>query len=345
MELEVGYGLIRLVDRKQGGDLLDRIHNMRNQFAREIGIIVPPVRIRDNMQLQPNQYQIKIKGSQVSAGEVLPGHLLAIDSGMVTQRVHGTETTEPTFGLPAIWIAPVQRHEAEQRNYTVVEASSVISTHLTETVRRHADELLTRQEVNRLLDTVKERSPKLIEELIPLVIKPGDVQKTLQLLLRERIPIRDLETILETLGDWAPRTKDPEILVEYVRAALARTICDLHRAADGSIPCLTLDPVLEETIASSVESSERGAFWTMPPKLQRRIIDAVRREIDRVVPALAGHTPVVLCSPRVRPWLRKMLSQSLPHVAALSFNEIVTGARVETKAMVVIENEPENVSS
>ncbi|MBU0718690.1 MAG: flagellar biosynthesis protein FlhA, partial [Planctomycetes bacterium] len=225
MELDVGYGLIRLVDRKQGGDLLDRIANLRRQVAQELGIVVPPIRIRDNIQLQPNQFRVKIKGLEYGQGEVLPGHLLAINSGAVSEPINGMEASEPTFGLPALWIGEEQRHEAEHRNYTVVEPSSVISTYLTELVRRHADELLTRQEVNRLLDHLRERAAKLVEEVVPDLLKPGEVQRVLQALLRERVPIRDLEAILESIGDWAGRTKDAEILTEYARHALARTLC------------------------------------------------------------------------------------------------------------------------
>ncbi len=339
MEVEVGYGLIRLVDRKQGGDLLDRITNMRKQIAQELGIVVPPVRIRDNIQLQPNDYRIKLKGNNIATGEALPGHLLAIDSGTVTDRIHGVDTTEPAFGLPAVWISEDHRTQAEQNNYTVVEASSVVSTHLTETIKRHADEILSRNEINRLLDAVKERSPKLIEELIPQVIKPGEVQKVLQLLLRERVPVRDLETILETLGDWAPRTKDPDVLVEYVRASLARTICELYRGASGGIACLTLDPKLEETIAAHLGTNERGTVWAMAPNLQNRIAETIRNEVERVVPGMQGQTPVVLCAPRIRLWLRRIMEGSLPHIPVLSFNEIVRGVGVETRGMVVLSDE------
>ena len=228
MELEVGYGLIRLVDRKQGGDLLDRITNMRRQIALDLGIVVPPIRIRDNIQLEPNQYAVKIKGSRVAAGEVMPGNLLAIDSGMVTDPISGIEAREPAFGLPAVWIAESERHVAEHRNYTVVEPSSVIATHLTELIRLYGAELLTRQEVNKLIDGLKERAPQLVEEVVPDVLKVGEIQKVLQNLLRERVPIRDIETILETLGDWAPRTKDADVLSEYVRNSLARALCQQY---------------------------------------------------------------------------------------------------------------------
>jgi flagellar biosynthesis protein FlhA len=343
MEVEVGYGLIRLVDRKQGGDLLDRITNMRRQVAQELGIVVPPVRIRDNIQLQANQYRIRIRGNGVADGEIMAGHLLAIDSGTVTEKVAGVDTKEPAFGLPAVWIADELRHTAEQNNYTVVEASSVLSTHLTETIKRHADELLTRNETNRLLDTLKERSPKLVEELIPQVVKPGEVQKILQYLLRERVPIRDLETIVETIGDWAPRTKDPDVLVEYVRAAMARTICETYRGPSGAIGCITFEPTLEETIASHLESTERGTFWSMPPDMQTRVTDAVKRETERALPLLEGQTPVILCNPRIRLWVRRMLEAALPQVAVLSYNEIVRGVRIDTRGMVALNDESKDV--
>ncbi len=339
MEIEVGYGLIRLVDRKQGGDLLDRITKMRSQIAQDLGIVVPPVRIRDNVQLGPNRYILKIRGNFVADGEVLPGHLLAIDSGTVTDRVTGVETKEPAFGLAALWITHDLRSDAERRNYTVVEASSVLSTHLTETIRRHADELVTREEVSRLLDTVKDRAPKMIEELVPQIVKPGEVQKVLQLLLRERVPIRDLETILETIGDWASRTKDADILVEYVRAALARTICGMHRTAAGAISCITLDPALEETITAGMDSKDGGALWAMPPPLQAKIVEAVRSQVERAIPLSDGRTPVIVCAPRIRLWVRRMIEPSMPQVAVLSYNEIVRGVELNSRGMVVVNHE------
>ncbi len=339
MELEVGYGLIKLVDRKQGGDLLDRITNMRSQVAQDLGIVVPPVRIRDNMQLQPNQYVIKIRGNQVARGDVMPGHLLAIDSGTVTEKIHGIDGTEPAFGLPATWVNIDDRHTAETRNYTVVEPSSVLSTHLTETIKRHADELLSRNETNRLLDTLRERSPKLVEELIPQTIKPGEVQKVLQQLLRERLPVRDLETIVETIGDWAGRTKDPDILVEYVRAALARSICEICKGPDGTIGCISLDPQVEESIASHIDSSERGTFFAMPPQMQTTIIDRIRIAVENALPQSAGQMPIILCNPRIRQFVRRMIEPTLPQVHVLSFNEIVRGVEIRTRGMVTLEDE------
>jgi flagellar biosynthesis protein FlhA len=345
MELEVGYGLIKLVDKKQGGDLLDRISNIRKQTAIDLGIVVPPIRIRDNVQLSPNEYVIKLKGVEVAAAEVMPGHLMAIDSGVVSDQIGGVDTTEPAFGLPALWISESQRHTAEHRGYTVVEPSAVMGTHLTEVIKTHAEQLLTRQEVNQLLDTLKEKSPKLVEEVVPDVLKVGEVQKVLQLLLRERVPIRDLETVLETLGDWAPRTKDAEVLCEYVRNALARTICHQFKSADNILECVTLDPKLEEMINSHLDRTERGTFLTMPPAIQNQVTAAVRSQVEDATRLANGVTPVVLCSPQIRMWVRRLGETAMPTVGVLSYNEIVRGIEIRSRGMVTLSNEPENVPS
>ncbi len=339
MELEVGYGLIKLVDRKQGGDLLDRISNIRKQQAGELGIVVPPIRIRDNIQLEPNQYDIKLRGVRIASGETLPGHLLAIDSGLVAEKISGMDTREPAFGLPALWITADQKPLAEHRNYTVVEASSVLATHLTEVIKQHADELLTREAVGRLIDNLRERSPKLIEEVIPTVLKIGEVQKVLQTLLRERVPIRDLEVILETLGDWAARTKDPEVLTEYARHALGRQICQLYRSANNRIMCVTLDPRLEDLIHSHLERSERGTFLTLSPETQNRIVEAARREVEKAGRSAQGQTPAILCSPQIRAWMRRLIENALPQVPVLAFNEIVRGIQIESRGMVVLNDD------
>ncbi|MCK4658350.1 MAG: flagellar biosynthesis protein FlhA [Phycisphaerae bacterium] len=345
MELEIGYGLIKLVDRKQGGDLLDRVTNLRRQIAQDLGIVVPPIRMRDNVQLQPNEYVVKLKGLEIARGEIMPGHLLAIDSGTVTSRVGGVETKEPSFGLPALWITDDQRHEAEHKNYTVVEPTSVLATHLTEVIKQHADELLTRNEVARLLDNLKERSPKLIEETVGEVVKPGEIQAVLQNLLREGVPIRDLETILETLADWAPRTKDLEVLTEYARNALARTICHLHRSPEGKINCITLDPKLEELINANLQRSEQGTFQAMPPQVQQRVVEAIRATVQRAMVEGMGHPPVLLCPPQIRVWVRRMIEPVLSSVAVMSYNEVVRGVELESKGMVVLDEKPEDLSS
>ena len=339
MELEVGYGLIRLVDRKQGGDLLDRITNLRKQMAQDLGIIVPPIRIRDDMQLQPNELRVKLRGGEIGKAEVLPGHLLAIDAGTVSEPMNGLETTEPAFGLPALWIDESQRHEAERRGYTTVDASSVVATYLTELIKRHADELLTRQEVHRLLDNLKEKAPKLVEEVVPKVLGTGEVQRTLQALLRERVPIRDLETILETIGDWAARTKDTEVLAEYARNALARTICRMNMAEDGKVHCLTFDPSLETLINKGLERTDRGTILALPPQLQSRIVEAIGAQVDQASASAGGRSPVILCSPQIRAMVRRMIETALPAVAVMSFNEIAQGVEVQSHAMVVLKDE------
>jgi len=339
MELNVGFGLIKLVDRKQGGDLLDRITNLRRQVAQELGIIVPPIRIRDDIQLQSNEAQVRLRGMEIGRADIMPGHVLAIDSGAVSEPIVGIETKEPAFGLPALWIEESQRHEAEHRNYTVVEASSVVSTFLTELVRRHADELLTRQAVGRLLDHLKERSAKLVEEVIPDVLKPGEIQRVLQALLRERVPIRDLEAIIETIADVAPRTKDTEILAEYARNALARTICYQHRGDNGAIHCVTLDPGLEQLLTKSLDRTDHGAVLTLAPQVQTRIVEAIQVEIDKATASAKGKPPVVLTAPQVRVWVRKLIENRMPAIAVLSYNEIVRGVEVESHGMVVLTDE------
>ncbi len=339
MELNVGYGLIGLVDRKQGGDLLDRITNMRRQMAQELGIVVPPIRIRDDIKLQPNQFRVNLKGVSIGGAEVLPGHLLAIDAGTVTERIQGMETKEPAFGLPAVWIEEGQRHDAEHRNYTVVEPSSVIATYLTELIKRHAEELLTRQEVNRLLDHLRQRAAKLVEEVVPDVLKPGEIQRVLQALLRERVPVGDLETILEATADVAARTKDVEILAEYARSALARTLSDQHAGDDKRIHCVTLDPSLEELISKGLSRSEHGTVMTLPPALQTRIVEAIGNQVEQAAPATGGRLPIVLCPPQIRSWVRKMIEVKLPSVAVLSYNEVVRGFEVESHGMVVLTDE------
>ncbi len=344
MELEVGYGLIRLVDRKQNGDLLDRITNIRRQTATELGIVVPPIRVRDHLKLEPNQYVIKLKGVEVARGECMPGYLLAIDNGTVSTPIPGIETKEPAFGLPALWITEQQKLDAEHRNYTVVPCSSVLATHLTEVIKRHADELLTRQQTHKLLDALKEKSPKAVDDVVPEVIKVGELQRVLQQLLRERVPIRDLETILETMGDWAPRTKDTDVLTEYARHALARTICQMYKDGQNVIRVITLDPKVEDLIGAHLERSDRGTFLTLPPETQNRLVTAVRTRLEQSMPSAAGHPLVLLCSPQVRMWARRLIEPSLPQVAVLGYNEMVRGIEVRSLGLVVLTDGAENVS-
>ncbi|HMB95829.1 MAG TPA: flagellar biosynthesis protein FlhA, partial [Tepidisphaeraceae bacterium] len=313
MELEVGYGLVRLVDTAKGGDLLDRISLIRRQVAVDLGIIVPPIRIRDNMQVGANDYVVKIKGQAVGRGVTYPEQFLAMDNGATTGPITGAEkTTEPAFGLPAYWITEPQRPQAELLNYTVVEATAVLATHLTELIKSHAYELLTRQEVKNLIENLKVRLPALIEEVIPTQVKPGELQKVMQNLLRERVPVRDLETILETLGDFSTRTKDLDVLTEYVRNALSRSICKQYVDDRDRLWCVTLDPTLEDLINGHIERSERGATNTMPPQTAQQIVKQIAGKSTELTQT--GRSAVVLCSPQVRSALRRMIESSLPHV-------------------------------
>ena len=333
MELEVGYGLVRLVDTTKGGDLLDRISLIRRQIAVDLGIIVPPVRIRDNMQLSANDYAVKIKGQVVARGVTYPEQFMAMDNGAVSGPIPGgTQTTEPAFGLPAYWITESERAHAELLNYTVVEATAVLATHLTEVIKQHGHELLTRQEVKNLVENLKVRVPALVEEVIPTQIKPGELQKVMQNLLRERVPVRDLETIIETLGDWAGRTKDLDVLTEYVRAALARTICKQYVDDQDKLWCVTLDPAMEDVINGHLERSDRGTTNTMPPATAQQIVRSIAEKTNDLVSM--GRSAVVLCSPIIRSSLRRMLEPGLPGVAVLAYNEVVSDVAVEAVALV-----------
>lgn len=332
MELEVGYGLIRLVDAKRGGDLLDRISLIRRQIAVDLGIIVPPIRIRDNMGLGPNDYAVKIKGQIVAKGVTYPDQFLAMDNGAVTGPIPGgTLTVEPAFGLQAYWITEPQKHQAEVMNYTVVEAPAVLVTHLTEVIKSHAHELLTRQEVKNLVENLKQRLPALVEEVIPTQVKPGELQKVLQNLLRERVPIRDLETIVETCGDCAMRTKDLDVMTEYVRNALGRAICKQYVDDSDKLWCITLDPTMEDLVNQHLDRSERGTTNTMPPKTAQQVVGRINDRLQELFNV--GKPGVVLCSPAVRSAVRRMIETALPQVAVLAYNEIPQGVSVEAVAM------------
>jgi flagellar biosynthesis protein FlhA len=333
MELEVGFGLIRLVDTSKGGDLLERISGIRRQMAVELGIIIPPVRIRDNAQLQANDYVIKIKGQPVAKGVTYPDQFLAMDNGATSAPIPGgTLTTEPAFGLPAYWVTESERPHAEMLNYTVVEASAVLATHLTEVIKSHAHELLTRQEVKKLVDNVKERVPALIEEVIPTLVKLGELQKVMQLLLRERVPVRDLETIIETLGDYIGRTKDLEVLTEYVRNALSRTICKQYVDENDKLWCLTLEPALEDLINGHIERSERGTTNTMSAQTSQQVVQQIAAKVNELTQT--GRTGVLLCSPQIRSAIRRMIESALPTTAVLAYNEVVPEVSVEAVALV-----------
>ena len=332
MEVEIGVGLIRLADPKRGGDLLERVQRVRQNVAADIGIILPKVRIRDNMRLEQNQYRIKIADMAVALGAVYPGMYLAIDSGMTTGKVPGTPTKDPAFGTAALWIEPGVRDQAEILGYTVVEPGSVIATHLTETVRKHADEILTRDATKHLIEELERTSPAVVKELIPGVMKLAEVQQVLQMLLREGVPLRQLGPILETLGDYAPRTKDPVLLNEYVRHRLARTICTRHRDRDSRLWVVTLDPALEDRVRAGFDHNEHGLFVRMSPPAVETLCRLIHDAVSKLT--AANHPPIVLVSPPIRAALKQMTAAHIPQLIVLSYNEITRDTKIESAAMV-----------
>ncbi len=337
MELEIGYGLIPLVDAAQGGDLLDRITMIRRQIAADVGIVVPPIRIRDNIQLKPNEYHVKIKGNPVGTGELMPGSYLAMDPGNVTRKIRGIATREPTFGLPALWITESQKEQAEMAGYTVVELPAVLATHLTEIIKNHGHDILSRQDVRTLVDNIKENQPALVEDVIPGQLSLGELHKVLQNLLRERISIRDLPTILETLSDQARQTKDPVILTEFVRNALARSICRQLAGRDNTLFVLTLDPRLEQALENAIAQSDKGSRLALPPQVAGRLLERVGKEAERVV--AQSEQPVILCSPTVRHHLRRLLENSYPQIAVISYNEVAKGIEIKSAGLVSISDD------
>ncbi len=332
MEVEIGVGLIRLADPKRGGDLLERIQRVRQNVAADVGILMPKVRIRDNMRLDQNQYRIKVADMVVAEGVVYPNMLLAMDSGMTTGKVEGLATHEPAFNTSAIWIDPTRRDQAEMFGYTVVEPVSVLATHLTEVVRRHADEILTRDATKHLVEELKKTSPAVVEELIPQPLKLSEVQQILQMLLREEVPIRQLGPILETLGDYAGRTKDAVLLTEYVRHRLARTLCTRYRDKQNRLYVVTLDPALEDRVRAGFEHNEHGLFIRMSPQAVDATCRLLAREIEKLT--MASHPPVVLVSPQIRAALKQMTLAQMPRLVVLSYNEVTRDTQIESLAMV-----------
>ena len=331
MEIEIGVGLIRLADPKRGGDLLERVQRVRQNVAADTGIIMPKVRIRDNMRLEQSQYRIKIADQPVAEGTVHPAMLLAIDSGVTSGRLEGLATKEPAFGTPAVWIEPSARDRAEMLGYTVVEPVSVVATHLTEVVRKHADELLTRDAAKHLIDELEKTSPTVVKELIPSPLKLAEVQQILQMLLREGVPIRQLGAILETLGDYAGRTKDSLVLTEYVRHRLARTICTRYRDREGRLHVVTLDPALEDRVRAGIEHTDRGLFVRMSPQAIEATCKALNQEVDKL--RRGHHPPIVLVGPQIRAGLKQLTTPHLPHLIVLSYNEITRDTIIESVGM------------
>ena len=333
MELEIGYSLIPLVDTGQGGDLLDRIVMIRRQCALELGLVVPTIRIRDNIQIKPNAYIIKLKGMEIARGELLLDHFLAMNSGTVFEEVPGIETIEPAFGLPALWIPESEREQAELNGYTVVDSVSVLATHLTEVIKQHAAEILGRQETQNLIDNIAKTHQSLVDEVIPELMGVGEIQKVLANLLRERISIRDMATILEVLADYARATKDTEILTEYVRHAMGRQITQ-QVTQDNTLPCVTLDPTLENRIATGVQRTDHGSFVSMDPDSMRRLIQSLNVELEKLTSM--GYQAIVLTSPAIRLYFRKLVERSIPGLIIVSHAEIDQSVEIQILGVVKI---------
>jgi flagellar biosynthesis protein FlhA len=333
MELEFGYGVIPLADVNQGGDLLDRVVMIRRQIAMDLGMILPVIRLRDNIQLKPNQYVIKIKGIEVAMGEIYIDHYLAMNPGTAEEEIVGINTIEPAFGLPATWISREQKDQAEILGYTLVDPSSVISTHLTEIAKKHAHELLGRQEVKKLLDSLKESYPALVDEVTPKLLSLGDIHKVLTNLLREGIPIRDMVTILETLADYSIMTKDNDILTEYVRQALFRVITKLVTQGSSSLSVITIESKLEQTIMDSLQHTERGSYLSLDPATIQKIINSVKNEFNKLLEK--GMTPVILTSPIIRPYFKRLLDSYLDDLIVISYNELDPKLEVISVGMVI----------
>ncbi len=333
IELEFGYAIIPLADKNQGGDLLDRVVMIRRQLALELGVVVPVIRLRDNIQLSPNQYIIKIKGVEVASGELMLDHFMAMNPGTADEEIKGIPTFEPAFGLPAMWIPESMRDKAEVLGYTVVDAPSIVATHMTEIVRRHIHELLGRQDVQTLIDNVRASYPAIVDELIPKLMTLGEIQKVLANLLREGVSIRDMVTILETLADFAPVTRDPDMLTEYVRQALGRAISKSYLSSRNS-EVITLDPKVEQMILDSVQKTEAGSYMAMDPSISSKIISSTAKLSEKM--AQSGKQPVVLASPIVRLYFKRLTEHAIPGLAVLSYNELDPTLEVNAIGMVSI---------
>ena len=332
IELEFGYGIIPLADVNQGGDLLDRVVMIRRQIALELGTVVPIIRLRDNIQLNPNQYIIKIKGIQVTEGEILFDHYMAMNPGFVEEEISGIPTYEPSFHLPALWITENQRERAESLGYTVVDPPSIIATHLTEVIRTHIDELLSRQDVQSLIENIKENHPTLVDELVPKLLGVGEIQKVLQNLLREGISIRDLLTIFETLADHAATTRDTDVLTEYARQSLKRAISGKYFPTNEVTNVITLDPKVEQEIMGSVKQTEQGAYLTLDPEKTKGIMSALEEEIKKLEEL--GKNPIIITSPIVRMYFKKLTEDYFRDLIVVSYNEVESNIELQSVGMV-----------
>ena len=335
MELEVGYAIISLVDRQQNGELLDRIRSMRRQFALEMGMVIPAIHIRDNLNLKASEYRILIKGVEVGRFELMVNHLMAMDPGDVAQVIDGIATREPAFDLPALWIPEKKRDEAKFAGYTVVDNTAIIATHLTEVIRSHADELLGRQDVQNLLDNLARTHPKVVEEVTPALLSLGAIQKVLQNLLREGVSIRDFLTIVEALADYSPVTKDPDLLTEYVRQRLARAIVSNYIPEDGVLNVLTLEQDVEDVLLDSVQHTEHGSYLSVDPKVATSIMKSVNNETEKAM--AKGFQPIILCSPQLRRHFRRMIEQFVPSLMVLSHNELSKNIRFKSLGKVQLQ--------
>jgi flagellar biosynthesis protein FlhA len=336
LAIEVGYGLIPLVDIEQDGQLLDRIKSLRRQIARDLGIIVAPVHIQDNMQLKPGEYTILLKGNEVARGELMTHYYLAMNPGTAEGEIDGIATKEPTYGLPALWIKEDAKEKALAQGFTVVDLATVLTTHLSEIVKQHCHELLGRQDVQQLLDTLKDTHPKVVEELVPNLLPLGGVVKVLQNLLREQIPIRDLLAILEALADWAPATKDLNILSERVRHALARTITKMHLTSEGKIAAVTVGHTVETVIAEALQQTDQGSFLSLDPLLAQQLMNNLARSLEKM--AAVKHQPIVMCSAQIRPHFKMLVDRFMPHVVVLSYDEILSNIEIQSIDMLELDH-------
>ncbi|MBW6408545.1 flagellar biosynthesis protein FlhA [Clostridium weizhouense] len=334
MEVEIGYGLIPLADESSGGDLLQRIASVRRQCAIEMGIVVQPIRIRDNLQLRTNEYIVKIRGTSIASAELMPSMLLCMNPNGDSSEIPGIKTLEPTFKLPAVWINKDQREEAEIKGFTVVDPTTVMVTHLTETIKAHSYELLGRQEVKLIIDNLREKYSAVIEELIPDLMTIGEIQKVLQNLLREKVPIKDMVTIMESLADNARNTRDLELLTEYVRFALARTICNQIINDDKAITVVTLDPAIEEIIGSNIQKSVQGSFPTVDPETTTKLLGSIKNTIETIY--FNNNQPVILVSPNIRAVFKKLIEMVFPHIMVISLNEVPNDIEINSGGVVTI---------
>jgi len=334
LQIELGYGLVSLADSRKGGDLLERVTGVRRNFAQEMGMLIPPIRLRDNLQLGNNEYRFLLKGNVIAKGQLMPGQWLAMNASNSKVVLKGIPTVEPVFQLPATWVSDVERKSAEVAGFTVVDAPSVLVTHLSETVKRHCHEVLTRQDVQSLLDNLKQTHPAVVNELIPALLSVGQVQRILQNLLSEGISIRNLAGILEKVGDFAAHTKNPDELSEYARRALGSQLTKPYQAENGNLRAITMDPKLEAMLAQGVRQSPTEVALVIEPRLARHVIDTLSKVVQQMLSA--GHPPVILCAPQLRLAFRRFFENTFADLAVLSYSEIPARVQVQNSAVIPV---------